>query len=285
MYINGYIIITKAGDKVVVYADILILVNFIVDYFLLAISARFLHKKPRLHRQLLAAFLGGLFSLYIFLPQSNFLFQTLIQIFMCIALALLEFGFGGFKAFFRSVAVLYIVNFAYSGAMIALWLAAKPAGMVINNSVVYFNVSPLFLIGFSVLGYFLVAFLRKVLQKSFSQSSACTVTVVCGKSSLTLCGIVDTGNNLTDAFGLSQIFVTEDCVVDALLKSEKLNVSRYRAIPCNTVTGECLLDGYRIDTAQVVFEKRKFCFKNPILAVSQTSLEECKIIVNPNDLN
>ncbi|MBQ8794016.1 MAG: sigma-E processing peptidase SpoIIGA, partial [Clostridia bacterium] len=50
--------------EVVVYADILIIVNFVVDYFLISIAAHFLNKKPRLWRLLLSAGTGGIFSLY-----------------------------------------------------------------------------------------------------------------------------------------------------------------------------------------------------------------------------
>ncbi|MDO4608411.1 MAG: sigma-E processing peptidase SpoIIGA [Clostridia bacterium] len=268
-----------------VYADILVLVNFVVDYFLIAISSRFLHKRPRLWRQLLAAFLGGIFSLYIFLPQSGFVLQTVVQLLMSAAISLTAFGFGNIKDFARNTAVLFTVNFAYSGAMIAVWLAFRPHGMAINNSVVYFDISPLFLIAFSTVGYFAVTFLRRLLQKNFSQSSICNVVIICGNNTLKLDGIVDTGNALRDVFGLSQIFITETAVIDAVMGAEKHNKARFRAIPCTTVSGEGLLDGYRIDFAEVWFENKKHHFKNPILAASTTPLDECKIIVNPDNLN
>ena len=49
-----------------VYVDILILVNFIIDYFLLLFAAKFLHITTKLLRIILSAALGGVFSLYIF---------------------------------------------------------------------------------------------------------------------------------------------------------------------------------------------------------------------------
>lgn len=276
--------VVKAGEKMVVYADILIIVNFIVDYFLLLLSAKFLQKKVRLWRLIVAAAVGGFFSLYIFLPQTNFLCQIAIQLLMCMVLCFITFGFEGIKNFLRSVAVLFAVNFAYSGAMIAVWIVFKPYGMVINNSVVYFNISPIFLILFSVLGYFAVMVLRKLLKKSFSQNAYCFVTVHCDNRTIKLDGIVDSGNSLEDVFGISVIFITDKKVVSNVLGDEIQNPARFRKIPCNTVAGERLLDGYRIDKAQVVYENKKYDFKNPILAVSVTPLEDCKIIVNPENL-
>lgn len=277
--------VNKAGEQMVVYADILILVNFVVDYFLLSLSARFLQKKPRLLRLLSGALLGGIFSLYIFLPQSNALLQTAAQIIMCTALCFVTFGFENIKSFFRSAAVLFCVNFAYSGAMIALWIAFKPYGMVINNSVVYFNISPLFLILFSVTGYFGVVLFRKIFKRPFAPNTYCDVTVFCKENSLKLSGIVDTGNSLVDVFGISQIFITDEQIIDALLGKYKEEPVIQRKIPCSTVTGQSLLDGYRIDRAEVSFNNKKFSFKNPLLAVSDIPLDDCKIIVNPENLN
>lgn len=269
----------------VVYADILMLVNFIVDYFLLSLTSHFLHKNPKLWRRLLGAAAGGVFSLYIFLPQTNFFFQSTVQLLMCATLCFISFGFGDIKTFLRSAAVLFCVNFAYSGAMIAVWLIFKPYGMVINNSVVYFNISPLFLILFSVIGYFTVLVLRKLLKKTFSENTYCDVTVNCGSNTLKLRGIIDSGNSLSDVFGISQIFITEENIVDALLGKQKQNPVRFRKIPCSTVAGERLLDGYRIDNAKVFYNNKKYEFKNPVLAVSGAPLNDCKIIINPENLN
>ena len=268
-----------------VYADVLMLVNFVVDYFLLALTCRFLRLKPPLVRLLLSSAVGGVCSLYIFLPQTSFILNCLAHSFMCAVICLVAFGFENIKKFLRCAATLFCVNFAYSGAMIALWLVLKPKGMVINNSVVYFNISPLFLLLFSVLGYFIVILIRKIVKPPFLPNSKCQVSIWCGEKHLELSGIVDTGNSLEDVFGLSEIFITEACFADAILGEQKQNPARQRKIPCATVVGESLLDGYRIDKAEVVFNNKKHIFKNPILAVSGTAIAEAQIIVNPENLN
>ena len=98
-------------------------------------------------------------------------------------------------------------------------------------------------------------------------------------------GIVDTGNSLVDVFGISQIFITDKQIVDEFLDCDDNKNIRFRKIPCSTITGESLLDGYRIDSAQIIFTNQKYEFVNPVLAVSQTPLIDAKIIVNPENLN
>lgn len=269
----------------VVYADILMLVNFVVDYFLLRLASKFLHRRAAIGRTLLSAAIGGICSLYIFVPKTNFFIETVIHIFICATLSVVAWKFESIKVFLRSTVVLVAVNFAYSGAMIAVWLVFKPYGMVINNSVVYFNVSPMFLIAFSVIGYFLTIALQKLLKKKFAQNTFCDVTLVCEENSVRLKGIVDTGNSLKDAFGLSQIFITDQEIVDMVLQQEKNNPTRLRKVPCGTIVGNGLLDGYRIDNVKINFENKDYEFKNAVLAISNERLVDCKLIVNPESLN
>ena len=270
-----------------VYADILFLVNSIVDYFLLLLAGLLLHKKSLLWRQIVASFTGGIFSFYIFLPQQHALFEILINSLMCAVLCLIAFGFNNLKSFSRSLAVLFVVNFAYTGGMIAVWYIFKPYGMVINNSVIYFNISPLFLIIFSVVGYFLVVFFRNFVAKSFPKSAECKIQLFFKDNSINLEGIVDTGNSLKDGFGISEIIIIDASTAKQILHdciTETEKNSRYRAIPCSTVSGVEILDGYRIDSAIISYNKKIYKFKNPVLAISKSPLVDCKAIVNPESL-
>lgn len=270
-----------------VYADILFIINLIVDYFLLRLTSLILHLKPRLWRQMLGAVIGGIFSLYIFLPQSHPAVELSAHIIMCAILSFITFGFKSLVDFFRTSVVLYAINFAYSGAMIALWFIFKPYGMVINNSVVYFNVSPIFLIMFSVLGYFLTVILRRLLAKKFPQSAQCEVTLFINNKSINLSGIIDTGNSLKDTFGISEIIIVDSSIADRLLGTNRHIdefARRYRAIPCTTVGGTEILDGYRIDHAQIIYNRKKYSIRNVVLAVSCSPLSGAQAIINPDTI-
>ncbi len=52
-----------------IYIDVLVCLNFIVNYFLLLATGKFLSRPCKRWRMLLGAFLGGLYSLYILLPE------------------------------------------------------------------------------------------------------------------------------------------------------------------------------------------------------------------------
>ena len=137
-----------------VYADILVLVNLLVNYFLLLATDKIIKFSPKTIKILLSAFLGALSSLYIFLPEVTLLSEIVFKITVCFVMSVTAFGFKSFKRCFKAMLVLFILTCAYAGVMTALWHLLKPNGMVIHNSVVYFNISPLVLVGATVGCYF-----------------------------------------------------------------------------------------------------------------------------------
>ena len=96
-----------------VYADVLVVLNLIVDYFLLRLTAIILKRQASVWRILAGAFAGALTSLYIFLPQMRVFIETLLRIVSCLLICFLTFGFKGAKAFFRSVLCFFAVNYNY----------------------------------------------------------------------------------------------------------------------------------------------------------------------------
>ena len=61
--------------------------------------------------------------------------------------------------------------------------------------------------------------------------------------------------------------------------------SRYRLLPCSTVSGGGMLEGYRCDSAVLSKGKEKIKLDRPILAISKTPLsKETPAIINPRVL-
>ena len=264
----------------VVYADILVAVNLICDYFLLKTTSFFAKEKVKTFRVLLAAVLGGLASLWIFLPQQNVFTNLLFKISICSVMIFSAFGFKSLKRFLRLNLLHFLINFGFAGAMWAFYYIFRPNGMVVFNSVVYFDVSAVFLTVFSVLGYVAVTLISRFLSKNASVAERYPIDVYIEENKLSLTAISDNGNSLKDVFGVSEIIIVEKKTIDKF-KNQCID-SRYRAVPCNTVSGETLLDGWRFDRAVIHIDKKEKEFLNPILAISKSKLSiECDAIINP----
>ena len=279
------------GDFMIVYADILILLNFLVNYFLLLTAKKINGVSPKLYRVILSSVLGAFFSLYIFLPPLNKALDLLLKLFACFLMTLICFGYKSHKKFLKAFFTVFGSTCLYAGIMIAVWHIFEPKGMVINNSVIYFNISPLFLIGFTVGFYFLFSIGLKIFSKSSKIAERCEVTLFADKKQTNFNAIIDTGNSLEDVFGNSEIIIAEKSVFYLLFGENDINnddklKKRYRIIPCTTIAGTTTLDGYRCDKAYIKSERGKITLEKPIIAISNEAInDDYEAILNPKIFN
>ena len=274
----------------IVYADVLIFLNTLVNYFLLLAAAKLSAATAPTLRLVLASFVGGVACLYIFLPPqavwAEFLYKTAVAFMVCA----IGFKWQGIRRFLKSVAILFAITCGYGGIMFALWMLFKPYGMVINNSVVYFNISPTVLVLCTGGGYILFSVLWRIFSKSAKSAPRCKVTVFADSNSIELTAIADTGNSLEDAFAGREVIIAEKGQVEALLGDTDFKYNgdlrrRYQILPCSTVTGYSSLDAFRCDSAEIIYENKKITLTKPLLAVSRVGLDDdYNAIINPKIL-
>ena len=274
----------------IVYADVLIFLNTLVDYFLLLAALKISGRRASTLRVVLSALIGGLSSLYIFLPNVTVWLELLYKLAVALCMSAVCFGVSGFKQYLKNTGILFLITCGYAGVMFAFWTVFKPYGMVINNSVVYFNISPTILVVCTAAGYILFTVLWRIFKRSSRLASQCEITVFADGKNIELNAIVDTGNSIEDIFQKNEVIIADKRQVTALFgnidfnQNQKLK-SRYRILPCSTVSGYDTLDSYRCDSAVISCENKKTVLKKPLLAVSKTNLDDgYNAIINPKIL-
>ena len=80
-----------------VYADVLIILNIYVNFFLLRTTARVTHSPLRTFRCIAASVYGSLFSLTILLPSLGTPINIAIKAAAAVTVVLAGFGFHGMK--------------------------------------------------------------------------------------------------------------------------------------------------------------------------------------------
>lgn len=269
----------------IVYADVLIFLNLTVNYLLLCATAKLLNVNTKTLRIIVSSLLGGISSLYIFLPKLNIFLETALKLTTCIVLVLVCFGFKNFKTFLKNTAVFFAVTCSYGGIMFAFWLLFNPKGMAIKNSVVYFNISPTMLIICSVISYLILSIATKIFTKVSKFAKKCSVTVFVDDKSVRLDAIVDTGNSIEDIFSNSEIIIADQSFVNMLFDISDKESSRFRLLPCNTVAGFDMLKAYRCDSAVIINDNTETVLQKPLLAISKTRLnDDYNAIINPKIL-
>ncbi len=246
----------------VVYLDVLVCLNIVITYFILLASKAFSRSKSNALRLVAASITGGLFSMYIFLPKQHFLLEFLVKIIFGAVITLIAFKSAKLKAFLRAFFIFNAVSFLYAGSMIGLWYVIKPTGMVINNGIVYFRISPIVLICSTVVCYLVLRLAHILLKREDTYSQIRSITLTFGEKSIICRCIVDTGNTLCDSIGGYKVAVISKETANRLFCEEQVRkllnleadaelAKRFRVIPYKTLSGNSLMPAVCIDGAFV----------------------------------
>lgn len=199
----------------VIYLDVLILINLYVTYFQILAVSVFTHRKTVWYRKLSAAGIGAVASLSIFIPQEMVLTLTLLKIFLCALIAFVAFGYTGFRAYAVSVLFLMLVSFVFSGLMLCVWLFAAPMKMLFINGTVYFGIDTMTIILSTCAAYGVVRIIRYILDKNGKTDGKYTVIIKNNGRECRLSALADSGNGMVDCFsGLPVIVCRRDICAD-----------------------------------------------------------------------
>ncbi len=276
----------------VVYADVLIFLNTIVNFILLSITGLLYSQKIHIMRLAAAALVGGLFSLYILIPQDAAIIEMLVRGVCGAILVIIAFGVRNIKQTLKLWAIMFAVSFIFAGFMMAVWSVFKPEWLLINNGTVYFDISPLMLIILSISAYSIVAVIMLIFRRKQSKETMCEITISCDEKTVTVTALLDTGHNLRDnVFGSPVIIIdtqtgnklfghiTVNMPVYACGKTDK----RFRVIPYSTIGSGGLMPAFRCEWADAIIDGKKYRVNDPVVAVTENKINDtCSAIVNPN---
>ncbi len=283
----------------IIYVDVLLFINLIIDYLLLSVTQKFAQFNPRFFRKLLAAFVSSLFSLYIFLPPQPTVIEILMRLISSSVTVMICFGFQNARLFLRRLFIFFAASFVYAGLMAGVWMLLKPSLMSINNGIVYFDISPIWLIAASLLFYIAIVLIKKLTGKQAEFAKRCEVTLTFGENTVKAYAMVDSGHSLNDAFSGGTVMIIDkrlsvglfgendtDSMMTANVPQSQEVVKRFRLIPANTVTGEKMLPAVRIDSADILNGKQTHRLIKPTAVISNTCIsDDCSVIIPPSALN
>ena len=271
----------------VIYADVLFILNTVTDYFLIKLSGVILNRGARFWRICLSAVLGGLSSFYIFLPRLNIAIDIPIKILICAILIFTAFGFENAKIFIKLTALLFAVTFLLGGVISAFVFCFHPDNIYINNSIPYIDIDPVVFIVSGIIYYIIAVTVKTFTEQQGELAKECKLSLFLKNSEYIISGLIDTGNSLSDVFGLSEIIIAEKSTVEMLNKSLPATDKqrRFRTVPVKTVSGEAILEGIRIDKAIIKSDENEKTLFNPVIVASNTEIKDgFGAIINPRSI-
>ncbi len=266
--------------KQTIYVDVLVGVNLFINYFLLLAVSRFLSLPVKRLRLIAASALGAAYSLTILLPEVNLFLSFFIKLIMAATIVLAAYPFNGLKQLLRELGSFYIMSFSFAGFMLALWYFVAPQGLIIKNSVVYFDISPLLLIILTVICYIIIRLINRVTGRQMSDQILCKIKIDYNGKSSSCFAKVDTGNSLTEPFSNYPVAVVYEESIASLIPPE--TSGKIRLVPFQAVSGGGLLPSFKPDLLTIICGKKQFKIHNVYIAVTKASLGEFSALLNPD---
>ncbi len=279
---------------VVIYVDVLFLVNFIIDSALLFCTGRLLCRKMSAWRILAGGGVGGIYSSVIFFISLPSPILFMCKIFASCAMVLISFSFRQIKEFVWGLVCFYISNFLLGGTLTALFNFSGKSGILKNGSL-YFPLSffQLMLMATPLILALLFT-CTKLKDKLSGVEKDCMVTIGFGEKEVLIQGIIDSGSSLKEPISGLPVIVIGVGQAETLLSeqtaglikcgdlSRLIETGKFRLIPCRSVNSKNFLAGFFPDFAKILTSKgEKFC--RCTIAISPDDFVE-KAIVNPEVL-
>lgn len=275
------IIILKGGIFIVIYIDVLFVINFFVTFFLLQITAKLSKKQPKTLRFILASAVGGFYSFIIFANELPVYILALTKGFAAMLIVAAAFKFYRVKSFLVTLGLFLASNLVMLGVIIGLCFAVKSDYIVVNNSVVYFNISARGLLVCAFIAYLLSCLVVRIYNRSLSKNEVYKIVIENKEQSVILFALADTGNKLYEPFSNAPVIVADKASVQALVGD-----STIRIIPAATVHQSAFMQGFRPDKVTVKTAKGDAVIENVYIAMSENMNNHTfSAILNPEILS
>ncbi|MBD5159148.1 MAG: sigma-E processing peptidase SpoIIGA [Ruminococcus sp.] len=229
-----------------IYIDVLIILNIYVNYFLLRITARITHSPLSFRRCMITAVYGSIYSLLILAPSLNGFINTLIKLIAVVTIVIIAFGYQGWKRLIINTVAFFSANFILAGTVYAVYSWSEPDFMQFNNTYFYIDFSLLLLVLTTAVMYFLVYIAESFLYRTPESADCYDVIIKYMDTVVTLDGLADTGNSLTDFFSGSPVIVCDRKKFSGI-KNKGSVPKGFRILPCSTISDSGFIEVFRPD--------------------------------------
>ena len=281
----------------VIYVDVLISVNLIVNYFILLATSKFLRFTVRRRNIILASILASFFSLYIFVPEINIFISLIIKFAISLFIVATAFGIKNKRRLLKAIACFYSSSFGFCGIIFGLWYLVSADNLIVKNGIVYIDISPTFLLLATVLSYIVIRVTNLITGRQNPKNLFCNIELENDNKVSQIRAKIDTGNTLKEPFSDVPVIVAEykyirnvvpDSFTDFLNKPHVLTSNNlyiknnFRIIPYKVVSSEGVLPAFKPDKVTITSNGSKL-EKEAYVAVCSAGNLCCEFeaLINP----
>ncbi len=239
----------------VIYIDILLALNWWIDFLLLLGVRRVMGGSGTSWRLALGGLVGAFTCLVMLLPPVSVWLSLSLRLLSAVLMVTVAFRRRSWQDWVRRVLLLFALSAGLSGLCGALYFFLAPQGFYVFNGVVYYSVPPLLLVALTVVCYGLLWLSEQLFRRQAPKEHLFRVRLAHNGLSTTFICFYDSGNHLTEPFSGRPVLVVEREVAQALFPSVPTVAdlpSGWRLVPYDTLGGSGLLPAFLTDSAVVL---------------------------------
>ncbi len=269
----------------VIYLDVLIVVNVYLTYFILKASARLLRVRLPTGRLIAASVFGGISSITAAFGLS-FWYSLLLKAGLTLLLTLAAFGFSEIRSFLPRFFTVLSVGMLVCGAAVLLREWTGSSFLTAAGGYVYLDVSILTLVGATTAAYLLISLLRRILDRP-SSDARFTLKIRNNGKTVVLTAFPDSGNMLRDFLtGLPVIVCRAQSVLPVAPKgieaAETNPPPGVRLIPYATIDSGGCIAAFRAEQITVTGENQQKKNIDALIGVGANGLDgDFDAVINP----
>jgi len=204
----------------VIYLDMVLLVNFVMDLLILVSTGLCLRLPFKPWRVAAAALVGALYAVLVVLPPLPLLAGLGMKVLYSLLMLAVAFPWQSWAMFGKTVACFYLISFLAGGAVVGGVYLFQDLGLILEyNGILVLRELPAawLLAGVAVVGLastFGLSLFRRHLQRS---RYSVPVVLVFGDERIAARALVDTGNHLRDPLNQQPVVVAEEALLRGIL--------------------------------------------------------------------
>lgn len=286
----------KGEMTMVVYGDLLFLINFSMDFLCFYISCRLLHLKLPTSRACLSAVIGGVYSVIsIFLVLNKvqaFVIDIAVLIFMCLIVYLHKNTV--FKKIVKGIFLYFFVSALLGGLMTALYSLFNRVEMFTSDMGMGEGID-VWIFAFLVVMGSLITLKGGKIFRSASSKKIANLEIESELGKVELCALIDSGNLVSEPIsGKSVVFVNiEKCkniidksIYNAVSNNSNMDImsleilQKIRIIPTKAISGKAFLSAMKFKNVSVISEKQRKKIDVYVAFVNSNFLGEYDAIIS-----
>lgn len=238
--------------KQVIYLDVLLAVDFVIDLCLLTLAGRLAAACGGRYRLAMAAGLAASSALLLLVPAIPGPLALLVRLGMGLLAVRTAFGWHGFQVYWRCMVWYGALNFLLAGAVLFAVQVLKVPGILVYRYQVYFQISPFLLLGCVAAVYLMLEIWSVFFSPPGEDITMDLVLEFEGQGAIHLAALYDTGFALQDVYaGRPVVLVSWRPGLLHLAQQQEQRIADYfekgtlspglQLLPCQTAAGDCVL--------------------------------------------